>query len=268
MEILFNEKFLKHNVDSEAEGRYRIANFGDLPNTEWDGEKYMELVHSKDYIEKIKNACVSGSFLAEVNLNNDSWEAAKTAVGLSVLAAENNSFAAVRPPGHHATRESASGLCIFNNIAIAIMYLRSTLNFNGKIAIVDMDHHFGDGLARYFYGDPSVLYFSIHEFDYQNADLGLINELGEGLGKGTNINYPLPSSIIGSEFMSMFEILEPILTEFQPELIIVATGFDMYFADPIGNCYLTSKVYHQFSKKIIELSETLCEGKISFILAP
>lgn len=233
------------------------------------------LGHSRYHIDSIKRLSqLGGGVIAEdVFITRDTFRVAKKAVGGAVQALKtiiegtlNRTFAIIRPPGHHATRESASGLCIFNNIAIAIMYLRNTLNFSGKIAIVDIDDHFGDGLARYYYADPSVLYFSIHEFDYQNGDLGLINELGEGLGKGTNINYPLPSSIIGSEFMSMFEILEPVLKEFQPELIIVATGFDMYFADPIGNCELTSKVYYQFSKKIIELSEILCEGRISFIL--
>ncbi len=79
----------------------------------------MGLIHTPAYIQQIKEACANNEVLAEVSLNNDSWEAAKTAVGLSVLASENSGFAAIRPPGHHASAERAAGFCFFNNIAIA-----------------------------------------------------------------------------------------------------------------------------------------------------
>ena len=233
------------------------------------------LAHSRYHIESIKRISrLGGGIVAdEVFITNNSFKLAKKAVGGAIQALKviiegefNHSIAIIRPPGHHALQESASGLCIFNNIAIAILYLRKKLNFQGKIAIVDIDNHFGDGLARYFYEDPTVLYFSIHEFDYQSGDLGMINEVGDGLGKGTNINYPVPPGLTNSEFLSLFDIVEPILEEFQPELIIIATGFDMYFADPIGNNNLTSDAYYQFSNRIKKLSLKLCDGKIAFIL--
>jgi acetoin utilization deacetylase AcuC-like enzyme len=233
------------------------------------------LAHSRYHVESIKRISRLGGGLIsdEVYITKNTFRLAKKAVGGAVQALKvivegeyKNSIALIRPPGHHALQESASGLCIFNNIAIAILYLRQKLNFQGKIAIVDIDNHFGDGLARYFYEDPTVLYFSIHEFDYQSGDLGMINELGDGLGKGTNINYPIPPGLINSEFLSLFEIVEPILEEFQPELIVVAMGFDMYFADPIGNNNLTSDAYHQFSNRIKKLSLKVCDGKIAFIL--
>ena len=111
-----------------------------------------------------------------------------------------------------------------------------------------------------------MLYFSIHEFDFLENDIGFINELGEGEGLGKNINFPVPAGITDKEFLVFFNILEPILKEYAPDLIIVAMGFDMYFNDPIGNCFLTTISYNIFSKKILNIAEELCEGKLAFIL--
>ncbi|MCK4407719.1 MAG: hypothetical protein KAV44_08590, partial [Bacteroidales bacterium] len=123
MKILFNKKFLLHNVDSYAEGAYRISDFSDQKDIEADGEKYFSLVHDEKYIQAIKDACKHGDIVAEVELNPASYEAACTAVGLSIMASEQNDFAVIRPPGHHAGKERAAGFCLFNNIAIATQKL-------------------------------------------------------------------------------------------------------------------------------------------------
>jgi acetoin utilization deacetylase AcuC-like enzyme len=235
----------------------------------------LEIAHSKYHIEAIKRISSMGGGLLddEVFLTEDTYNLAKKAVGGAIEAIEgviNNeysqSFALIRPPGHHAFREKASGLCIFNNIANSILYIRELLNFNQKIAIIDIDAHFGDGLAQYFYDDPSVLYFSIHEFDFTEGDLGLMDELGIDEGIGKNINFPVPEGITNDDFMYCLELLDPVLNEFQPALIIVAAGFDMYYADPIGNCFLTSHVYFQFAEKVIKIAEGVCEGRVAFVL--
>ena len=238
-------------------------------------QEIIELAHSRYHIEAIKRISnIGGGLLEEeVFLTEDSYALAKKAIGGAIEAIEGiisnkfaQSFALIRPPGHHALREKASGLCIFNNIANSILYLRNELNFNQKIAIIDIDDHFGDGLAHYFYDDPSVLYFSIHEFDFTEGDLGMVDELGIDEGIGKNINFPVPEGITNEDFYCCLDLLEPILNEFQPALIVVAAGFDMYYADPIGNCSLTSIAYNQFAEKILTIAETVCEGKIAFIL--
>jgi acetoin utilization deacetylase AcuC-like enzyme len=238
-------------------------------------QSILELAHSKYHIEAIKRISKMGGGLLddEVFLTEDTYDLAIKAVGGAIEAIEGvisnryaQSFALIRPPGHHAFREKASGLCIFNNVANTILYLREKLNFHQKIAIIDIDDHFGDGLAQYFYYDPSVLYFSIHEFDFTEGDLGLMDEIGIDKGIGKNINFPVPEGINNDDFMCCLEFLEPILNEFQPAIIIIATGFDMYYADPIGNCLLTSIAYNHFAQKIIKIAESVCEGKIAFIL--
>lgn len=235
----------------------------------------LEFAHSKYHIEAIKRISKMGGGLLddEVFLTEDTYDLATKAVGGAIEAIEGvisnkyaQSFALIRPPGHHAFREKASGLCIFNNIANTILYLREKMNFNKKIAILDIDDHFGDGLARYFYDDPLVLYFSIHEFDFTEGDLGLMDEIGIDEGIGKNINFSVPEGINNDDFMCCLELLEPILKEFQPATIVVAAGFDMYYADPIGNCSLTSSTYYQFAKKILKIAERVCEGRIAFVL--
>ena len=238
-------------------------------------EAILELAHSRYHIEAIKKISdVGGGLLdEEVFVTDDTFDLAKKAVGGAIEAIEGvvknsftQSFALIRPPGHHAYREKSSGLCIFNNIANSILYLRKELNYDEKIAIVDIDDHFGDGIAQYFYDDPSVLYFSLHEFDFTEGDIGMFDELGQDEGIGKNINFPVPAEITNKDFEYCIELLDIILYEFNPTLIIVAAGFDMYYADPIGNCLLTSTAYNHFATKILKIAEELCEGRISFVL--
>ena len=238
-------------------------------------ESILGLAHTKYHIESIRRFSNRGfGFLGdEIFITEDTFELAKKAVGGTIQAIKsvlnydvNQSFALVRPPGHHALQEKASGLCIFNNIANSIIYLKKELQYNKKIAIIDIDAHFGDGLVQYFYDDPDVLYFSIHEFDFVEGDIGFIDELGEGEGLGKSINFPVPMNISDEEFLEFMDVLEPILLEFAPDLIIIASGFDLYFADPIGNGLLTSISYYNFTDKLLKIAKNVCESKLVFIL--
>jgi acetoin utilization deacetylase AcuC-like enzyme len=238
-------------------------------------DSILSLAHTKYHIESIKHLSNVGTAILseDIFITEDTFFLAKKAVGGTIQSIEsvlnqevNQSFALIRPPGHHALREKASGLCIFNNIANSIIYLREKKNYNKKIAIIDIDCHFGDGLVQYFYDDPSILYFSVHEFDFLEGDIGFINELGEGEGIGKNINFPLPENCNDDDYLEFFEILEPILLEFKPDLIIIATGFDMHYDDPIGNGLLTSVSYFEFTKRILKIAEELNDGKLVFVL--
>ncbi len=233
------------------------------------------LAHSQYHIDTVKRISNYGHGILddEVFVTEDTYDLAKKAIGGAIVAIESvlkgdlsQSLALIRPPGHHAIREKASGLCIFNNIATSIYYLRKNLDYDKKIAIIDIDDHFGDGLAQFFYEDPDVLYFSIHEFDFEDVDIGFINEIGAGEGLGKNINFPVPLGITDDDFLEFTDLLEPILKEFQPDIVIVAAGFDMYWDDSVGNCLLTSISYYNFTKWILQLTEEICEGKLAFIL--
>jgi len=238
-------------------------------------DSIIELAHTKYYIDTVKrmSSYGSGALDSELFITNDTFDLAKKAVGGCITAIEkviegevNQSFALIRPPGHHALREKGSGLCIFNNIANSILYLRKVLNYNKKIAIVDIDNHFGDGISQFFYEDASVLYCSIHEFDYLEGDIGFITDLGKGEGEGKKINFPVPDDITDADFVEFIDLIEPILKQFLPDIIIVAAGFDMYFDDAIGNGCLTSVSYFNFAKDILRIAENVCKGKLAFVL--
>jgi len=120
MDILFNCKFLNHNIGSFAEGPYRIEAFrSKVEEVDSNGEPYLSLVHTDSHIALVKDACENSRVLAEVQLGPDSYTAACSAVRLSIMAADQGDFAVVRPPNHHARKDRADGFCLFNNIAIA-----------------------------------------------------------------------------------------------------------------------------------------------------
>jgi acetoin utilization deacetylase AcuC-like enzyme len=238
------------------------------------GKKLLTLAHSQYYIDTVRRLSQFGSGLLseEVFVVKDTYLLAKKAIGGVIECIDavlnhrvDHSFALVRPPGHHAMREKGAGLCIFNNIAASILNLKKN-GFDKKIAIIDIDDHFGDGIAQYFYEDPDVLYFSVHEFDFLEGDIGFITETGAKRGKGTTINFPIPMNTTDDNFLEFMDILKPVLKEFRPELIIVAVGVDMYFADQIGNCLLTSKSYYDFTHAIKEIAEDLCDGQLVLVL--
>ena len=251
MEILFHEKFLKHNVECDAEGPYRLADFVDLPNTEADGENLMGLVHTRAYIDRIRQACEKEEYIAEVHLNPDTWEAAKTAVGLSVMAAENDAFAAIRPPGHHAERDVFGGFCYFNNASIAANFLARY----GKVALLDIDYHHGNGHQSIFYNRKDVLTISIHgnpSFAYPYFT-GFSEEDGDGEGKGYNINFPLKELINGDEYLTILKKAAKNILAFDPEYLIVSLGLDVAKGDPTGTWLLKTADFNNNGAEIGKL---------------
>ena len=241
MEILFNKKFLKHNIHCEAEGAYRIVGFEDLSDTEADGEQYMNLIHPQEYIDTIKNACMNNETIAEVSLNMDSWEAAKTAVGLTIKASEENGFAAVRPPGHHAGFQNASGFCFFNNIAIATQKLVSE---GKKVFIFDIDGHHGDGTQNIFYNRKDVFYCSIHQH-YAFPFTGFSIETGQGEGEGTTANFPLYEGKGDKEFLEAVDKAIVLAKRFRADVIAVSAGFDSYTHDTLLNLNVSCRGFYE-----------------------
>lgn len=241
MEILFHEKFLKHNVECDAEGPYRLADFVDLPDTEANGENLMGLVHTRAYIERIRQACEKEEYIAEVHLNPDTWEAAKTAVGLSVMAAENDAFAAVRPPGHHADVNIAHGLCLFNNMAIAAEKLSA---LGKRVFIFDIDGHHGDGTQSIFYERDDVFYCSLHQ---QNAFpfTGSPIELGKGKGLGYTANFPLYPGNGDREFLEVVDKAISLARKFYPDVIGVSAGFDTFSGDKVLDLNISIRTYYE-----------------------
>ncbi len=247
MKVLFNSKFLYHNVDSEAEGAYRIEQFpGKYEDRDRNGEEYITLVHTENYKQLIKEGCLNNETLAEIQLSPESYEAALSAVGLTVHASEYNGFAVVRPPGHHAGREKAAGFCLFNNIAIATQKL---VNEGKKVAIIDIDAHHGNGTQDIFYESDKVFYISFHQaFTYPHT--GQAEETGKDKGKGYTLNIPLMLGSDDKVFLSTMDKTIQAAKGFQPDIVAISAGFDGYYKDKMMNFDFSLKAYYECGFKL------------------
>lgn len=201
-----------------------------------------------------------------------SWNAATLAAGgvMTLMDAitngtVENGLALVRPPGHHAERDHAMGFCLFNNIAIGAHYARRVLGL-GKILIVDWDLHHGNGTQHSFYKDPSVLYISTHQSPCYPGS-GLIDQVGEGAGRGFTVNIPMPAGSGDSDYASVFNrVVIPVATSFSPDLILVSAGFDIHHDDPLGGMKVTGNGIAYLARSLVELAERICRGRILFCL--
>lgn len=249
MKKIFNKKFLDHNISSDFEGGYRLRAFSDLPDTYCEGEPYLSLVHTNSYIQNIKDCCLNGETMAEIKLTPASYEAACLAVGLSIKASEDGAFAIVRPPGHHASTDKASGFCLFNNIAIASQKLA---NEGKKVFILDIDGHHGDGTQWIFYESKQVFYCSIHQqntFPYT----GTLLEFGKGQGIGYTLNIPIAPNSGEKGFLAAIHKAIDTALKFEPDVIAVSAGFDGYRKDKLLELNLP---LHAFYECGFQLSKT------------
>jgi acetoin utilization deacetylase AcuC-like enzyme len=189
-------------------------------------------------------------------------DSALLAVGGAAYAAElvvngkfKHTLSIMRPPGHHASRSNPSGLCYFNNIAIAVRKVQESESVK-RVSIIDTDDHFGNGTSEIFYADPSVQYIGLHEYDYEMFGVGHYDEIGYGEGIGTNVNIPLLEGASDASYLSAFErIVTPAVEKFSPDLIGVSLGLDTHYADPVGNMNLDTSSYYKIGQYIDDLTE-------------
>ena len=201
-----------------------------------------------------------------------SFDAGCLAVGALVegarLLAEgeiDNCFALVRPPGHHAESDRSMGFCLFNNVAIAARYAVQKLKME-RVLIIDWDLHHGNGTQHSFEDDPSILYFSTHQYPYYPGS-GSFSESGRGKGEGFTVNVPLSMGYGDGEYVGIFEkIFKPIALEFGAEIILVSAGFDIYMGDPLGGMDVTPSGFAALTRSIMEIADSCCGGKVVITL--
>ncbi|MGP8217683.1 MAG: histone deacetylase family protein [Bacteroidia bacterium] len=244
MKIIYNKIFLEHTTPpSHPENRKRLESLGNIPeSTIIDGEPFLELVHPKTYIDKIKEACKNSEQLdADTFTSAKSFEAAKYAAGAAIMASSTNDFAIVRPPGHHAHPNMASGFCLFNNIAIATQKL---VNEGKRVFILDFDGHLGDGTLATFYNTDKVLFWSLHQYPAFPGG-GFVDEIGEGNGKGYSANVPLPPESGDDIFMHAINNFMTIAEQFSPDVVGVSAGFDAHIQDPLLQLRVSANTYYK-----------------------
>ena len=266
-QVVFSKEFSKHDNFSHPENAKRLQVMMEeiqqsslykkleFVEPELLPEKALYEVHSEDMIEQIMDFSSMGDSWVDLDtyVCKSDFETARLAAGGLVKLCKNvldgkanNAFGLVRPPGHHATSERSMGFCLFNNAALAAHEMTKK---GKKVLIFDCDVHHGNGTQDIFYDRKDVLYQSIHLSPHYPGT-GDIREIGTGEGEGYTVNAPLTH---GNGDNAVSQILDtiflPIAKQFNPDIIIVSTGFDSHHADLLGGLAFTANFFGEMIAK-------------------
>lgn len=155
------------------------------------------------------------------------------------------------------------GFCLFNNVAVAARYAQAAYPEHIKnILIVDFDVHHGNGTQDIFYNDPSVLYYSLHQYPWYPGT-GSANERGVGDGEDFTLNIPVAAETSAENYLRMFEQgMESVMKRFSADLVIISAGFDAHEADPLGQLCLTDPSYTQMTTRLKQAARTTGKGRV------
>lgn len=218
-------------------------------------EQQLFKVHNDEMIYQIKamSRLPEGWIDLDTYVCHNDFETARLAAGGMVTLSNEvmngkakNGFALVRPPGHHATKTRSMGFCLFNNISLAAYNL---MKKGKKVLIIDPDVHHGNGTQEIFYGSDKVLYQSIH-LSPHFPGTGPIEEIGEKNGEGYTINAPFPRGTGETTIQQLLdEIFKPVAKQFNPDIILVSSGFDSHHADLLGGLHLGIDFFGQIIRQ-------------------
>ena len=189
---------------------------------------------------------MAGTYQAALGSANCALSGAK-----AIANGERSAFALCRPPGHHAGKSFCGGYCYLNNAAVAAHWLSA----QGKVAILDIDYHAGNGTQDIFYERGDVLTISIHadpDGEYP-AFCGYADETGAGQGSGWHRNFPLPAGTDDTRYLSALDEALGLIQSFVPAFLVLSAGMDLYEGDPLGTFKVTRDGIWQIGKRISAL---------------
>ena len=240
----------------------------------------LTVIHDKNYVDIVEQLS-DGNYTEQIDsfglgtsdnpIVKGMAEGARYQVGGTVLGAnllmENKANKILQLGGgfHHAHSNFASGFCVYNDLSLAISEM---INHGWHVAYLDIDVHHGDGVQKMFYSSGNVMTISIHESgEYLFPGKGWPHELGQGSGRSLKLNIPLePFSEGDSYFEVLDKVINPALSWFKPDALIVQAGADAHFSDPLADIMLTTRDYEKIFRSIIDIADKICNGKILFTL--
>jgi acetoin utilization deacetylase AcuC-like enzyme len=234
-------------------------------------DEWILQVHSPSYVAALNAHTPASGRVAldpDTSLSPGSLSAAYFAAGGALAAVDAimngevvHAFCAVRPPGHHAEVDRAMGFCLFNNVAIAARYVQKQYGLT-RVLIVDWDVHHGNGTQHTFEQDPSVLFFSTHQYPHYPGT-GRATERGTGPGEGFTINVPMKPGDGDDEYHAIFmNVLQPAADAFKPEFVIISSGFDAHRDDPLANMGLTEAGYASLTGLVVDIAKRHAQGRL------
>ncbi len=228
-------------------------------------------VHPTDFLKLFRQTAESGG--GELGLRApfgpDGYDYASLSAGLAIGALDavltgtcRNAYALSRPPGHHCLPDWQNGFCLLANIAIAIEAARAKGQAK-RFAVLDWDVHHGNGTEAIYYSDPDVLTISLHQDHNYPLDTGDVSDRGEGAGEGTNLNIPLPPGTGHKGYLAAMKRLAlPAIRAFEPEVLIIACGFDASAFDPLSRMLASAETFRAMTAQVKDLAEDICAGRL------
>ena len=252
----------------EMASRYLFPSF---PPAE---EDLLLLNHTEGHCRRIKATAGRNFDILDPDTRTSprSYEAACLAAGAVVEGirllqegAIDNGFALVRPPGHHAEADRAMGFCLFNNIAVGARYAIERLGLE-RVMIVDWDLHHGNGTQHSFFDSNQVFYFSTHQYPHYPGT-GALPETGSGKGDGYTLNVPLSGGQDDGIYAGIFnDIVLPLIRQYEPQLILVSAGYDIYCHDPLGGMAVTAEGFAYMTHALRTVASEICGGRLLLCL--
>jgi acetoin utilization deacetylase AcuC-like enzyme len=241
-----------------------------------DADRVIAKVHSREYERQLEDACRLGLRLfhsLDNPISRATFAAARTAVSASLTAVDDiwtraqsqRAFVIARPPGHHAERNEAMGFCFFNTAACIAEWLREQPGIE-RVFIFDFDVHHGNGTQHIFEQRDDVYYASIHRYPFYPGT-GAADEIGSGKGRGFTKNIPLRAGEGDAAFLRATEDeIVRIIDDYQPQAIVLSSGFDAHRRDPLGGMTVTEQGYGELTRRIAEAADRWCNGRVVSLL--
>ncbi|MEM9426873.1 MAG: class II histone deacetylase [Pseudomonadota bacterium] len=234
-------------------------------------DEALRRVHPADFLQRFRETAEAGG--GELGLRApfgpDGYDIAALSAGLVTGALTavldgtcRNAYALSRPPGHHCLPDWQNGFCLLANIAIAVEAARAQ-GAAERFAVLDWDVHHGNGTEAIFYSAPDVLTVSLHQERNYPLDTGGFDDRGDGAGLGANLNIPLPPGTGHKGYLAAMKRLAlPAIRAFQPDVLIIACGFDAAAFDPLSRMLASAETFRAMTAQVMDLTADICEGRL------